>query len=126
MLPAKDLQCRREIYMIKSIHNAEHYMWGNNCDGWHLLKTDSLSVIKEKMPSGTSEQLHFHTYSQQLFYILSGVATFEVAGQLYVVNANESIHIPKGTKHCISNKSDKALEFIVISEPKSHGDRQNL
>lgn len=112
--------------MIKSIENAEHYTWGDNCDGWHLLKTDSLSVIQEKMPPGTSERPHFHTHAQQLFYILSGIATFEVEGRAFVVKANESIHVPKGTKHCIANMSDTELAFIVVSEPKSHGDRQNI
>lgn len=111
---------------MKSIKNAEHYTWGDGCIGWHLLKTDSLSVIQEKMPPGTSEQLHFHNHAQQLFYILSGVATFEIDGHAVVIKAKESIHIPKITKHCISNKSDLDLEFLVISEPKSHGDRQNL
>lgn len=28
------------------------------------------------------------------------------------------------TKHCIANKGNEDLEFLVISEPKSHGDRQ--
>ncbi len=23
--------------MLISIENAEHYIWGENCDGWHLL-----------------------------------------------------------------------------------------
>ena len=116
----------KELLGIIDTTNAENYKWGDNCDGWHLLKTNSLSVIQEEMPSGTSEQYHFHTNSQQLFYILSGVATFQVEGQVFVVNANESIHIPKGMKHCIANKSDRILKFIVVSEPKSHGDRQNL
>lgn len=111
---------------MKSIKNSEHYSWGNNCDGWHLLSTDGLSVIQEKMPPGTAEKLHVHTNAQQLFYILSGVATFEIDGQSSVVHANESIHIPKMTKHCIANKGDKELEFLVVSAPKSHGDRQNL
>ena len=111
---------------MKSIENAEHYTWGDNCDGWHLLKTDSLSVIREKMPPGTSEQLHFHQHAQQLFYILSGVATFEVDGKTTVIKAGESIHIPKTLEHCIANRSDKDLEFLVISEPKAHGDRINL
>jgi hypothetical protein len=35
--------------MIKSTENSEHYQWGNLCDGWHLLKSDTLSVIQEKM-----------------------------------------------------------------------------
>ncbi len=26
--------------------SAEHYLWGNGCDGWHLLKRDDLSVIE--------------------------------------------------------------------------------
>jgi len=79
---------------MKSIKNAESYTWGDGCVGWHLLKTDSLSIIQEKMPPGSSEQLHFHKHSQQVFYILSGVATFEIDGQVVVINAKESIHIP--------------------------------
>lgn len=112
--------------MIGPIQNPEHYIWGNNCDGWHLLKTDSLSVILEKMPPGTSEQFHFHNRSQQFFYILSGIATFEIEGQITIVKANDSIHIPHGIKHFISNKNEKDLNFLVISEPNSHGDRINI
>jgi quercetin dioxygenase-like cupin family protein len=112
--------------MITSIENAEHYTWGNQCDGWHLLRTDSLSVIQECMPPGTAEQLHYHQHAQQVFYILSGTATFEVEGELKIVNAGQSIHIPKGTKHLIQNNGETDLHFLVISEPKSHGDRINL
>lgn len=112
--------------MITSTDNAEHYTWGEQCDGWHLLKSDSLSVIQERMPPGTSEQLHYHEYVQQVFYILSGTATFEIEGELKTVNANQSIHIPKSTKHRILNNGDTDLHFLVISEPKSHGDRVNL
>lgn len=32
--------------------NAEHYLWGGDCDGWHLVKNQNLSVIHERMPSG--------------------------------------------------------------------------
>jgi mannose-6-phosphate isomerase-like protein (cupin superfamily) len=60
------------------------------------------------------------------FYILSGIATFNIDGQAVVANENESIHIPKLTKHLIANQSDQELEFLVISEPKSHGDRRNV
>lgn len=112
--------------MVKSIQNAEHYIWGNNCDGWRLLNTETLSVIQEKMPPGTSELLHFHNYSQQVFYILSGIATFEIEGQIIIVKANESLHIPNGIKHFIANKNDEDLNFLVISQPNSHSDRINI
>jgi len=109
--------------MITSTKNAEHYKWGNDCDGWHLLKSDSLSVIQERMPPQTGEQLHYHERAQQVFYILSGTATFEVEGELKTVNPGESIHIKPATKHRIFNNGNEDLHFLVVSEPKSHGDR---
>jgi len=39
---------------------------------------------------------------------------------------NQGIHIKPNQKHKLFNKSQKNLEFIVVSEPKSHGDRVNL
>ena len=112
--------------MITSTENAEHYTWGEQCDGWHLLKSDTLSVIQERMPPGTGEQLHYHHKAQQVFYILSGTATFEVGGEQKMIVANQSIHITPNTKHRIFNNGDADLHFLVISEPKAHGDRVNL
>lgn len=111
--------------MITSIKNAEHYTWGEKCDCWHLLRSNSLSVIQELMPPGTSEQLHYHERAQQVFYVLSGTASFEIEGELKVVKEQESIHIPKKTKHRIFNASTTNLHILVISEPKAHGDRVN-
>jgi len=104
--------------MIISTENAEHYTWGTACDGWHLLRSDNLSVIHERMPPGTAEQLHFHNNAQQLFYILSGTATFEIEGETQIVDAGQSIHIPKTTRHRIINNGDADLHFLVISQPK--------
>ena len=112
--------------MIKSTNNAEHYTWGDHCDGWHLLKSESLSVIQERMPSGTSESLHFHHRAQQLFYVLSGSAEFVVNEVKYVVSAGESIHIAAGIPHHVFNQQTDDLHFLVISEPRAHGDRTNL
>ena len=112
--------------MSTSTQNAEHYQWGNNCDGWHLLRSDSLSVIQERMPAGTAEQYHFHERAQQLFYILKGRATFILDNKEQTVREGESLHIPPLIKHCIKNLETEDLHFLVISEPKSHGDRVNL
>ncbi|HEY2583261.1 MAG TPA: cupin domain-containing protein [Mucilaginibacter sp.] len=112
--------------MITSTDNAEHYLWGNHCDGWHLLKSDELSVIQERMPPGAGEQRHFHESAQQVFYILTGTATFEIGRETKTVGVRQSIHIPKNTKHRIINNSDADLHFLVISQPKSHGDRVNI
>lgn len=109
-----------------SVENAEHYKWGNNCDGWHLVKSEGLTVIRERMPPNTAEQLHFHHKAQQLFYILSGEACFEIEDGTVRVAANEALHISPLIRHCISNRSNADLHFLVISAPESHGDRTNL
>ncbi|MDB5013458.1 MAG: cupin protein [Daejeonella sp.] len=109
--------------MIKSIKNADHYTWGTDCDGWHLLKTESLSVIQERMPIGTKESTHLHNKSQQLFFVLSGVASFVIDGQCFVVKSNERIHVKPLSIHSISKRGVEELKFLVISEPMAHGDR---
>ena len=104
-------------------NNSKSYLWGENCKGWHLLNTPSLSVIQEIMPPCTKEVLHKHNKAQQLFYVLKGTATFEIDATEVRVSENESIHIKKGKTHKILNKTNADLEFLVISEPHAHGDR---
>jgi hypothetical protein len=48
--------------------NADHYTWGDACDGWHLLKSEGLSVIRERMPAGSSEKKHRHQQAATFFY----------------------------------------------------------
>ena len=106
-------------------NNAEHYVWGNDSDGWHLLKSDSLSVIQERVLPGESEQRHYHNKAQQFFYILSGVASIELSGQEHEITAGSGFHVPAGKPHQLMNKGTTDLAFLVISEPMSHGDRAN-
>jgi mannose-6-phosphate isomerase-like protein (cupin superfamily) len=111
--------------MIKSIQNTEHYSWGEGCDAWHLLKSTGLSVIQERMAPGTSERTHSHQRAQQLFYILSGEATFELNAERLVVKTHEALHVPAGAKHVVANNTGEDLEFLVISQPPAQGDRQD-
>jgi mannose-6-phosphate isomerase-like protein (cupin superfamily) len=109
--------------MIKNKQNTEHYFWGNKCEGFHLVKTDNLSVIQEIMPPNTSEKLHYHNNSQQFFYILKGTATFEIEQEIFTVKKGNGIYIKSKIKHKIQNLQSKSLEFLVISQPTTRGDR---
>jgi mannose-6-phosphate isomerase-like protein (cupin superfamily) len=106
-----------------SRETAEHYTWGNGCDGWHLVKSPSLSVIEERMPPGTSEVRHYHQRAQQFFFILSGAASMEIEGETIRLSAGEGVHILPGRRHQIRNDSGDPVRFIVVSQPHSHGDR---
>jgi len=102
---------------------AEHYTWGHDCDGWHLVRDEQLSVIEEQMPPGTSEVLHYHERAQQFFFVLSGEAVMDVDGRQVRLTAREGLHILPGIRHQIRNVSKEPVHFLVISQPPSHGDR---
>jgi mannose-6-phosphate isomerase-like protein (cupin superfamily) len=106
-----------------SRENAEHYRWGVDCDGWHLVKDKDLSVIEEFMPSGACEVRHHHQKAQQFFYILSGEVMMEVEGKTTLLPASSGIRILPGLRHQISNQASGPARFLVISQPPSHGDR---
>ncbi|GAB3989345.1 cupin domain-containing protein [Spirosoma daeguense] len=106
-----------------STNTAEHYTWGNGCDGWHLVKSDALSIIQERMPSGTSEVKHYHKKARQFFFILAGTATMEVGDKTLRLSPFEGIEIPPLIAHQMRNDSQDELIFTVTSTPKSHGDR---
>ncbi len=91
-----------------------------------MVNTKELSVIKERMPPGTSEVKHFHNKARQFFYILKGTASFEIGESEQIVNQNEGIEIPPNIPHKIINNSENDLTFLVISQPESHSNRIDI
>jgi mannose-6-phosphate isomerase-like protein (cupin superfamily) len=122
---AKQEKERREMKKI-STANAEHYTWSEVCDGWHLVKQSSLSVIKEQMPPGAAEVRHLHRRAQQFFYVLSGVVVIELEGLSVDLAPGEGLEIAPGVAHQVKNRSDVDVEFLVVSQPHSHGDRETV
>lgn len=108
---------------VVSRENAEHYNWKEVCDGWHFVQRDDLSVIAEKMPPHTAEDMHYHRQARQFFYILSGQATMRFADREVILNAGEGVEIEPNEAHQMVNCSDTEIEFLVVSMPKAHGDK---
>jgi quercetin dioxygenase-like cupin family protein len=102
---------------------AEHYSWGDGCDGWHLVRTGALSVIEERMPPGTRETRHRHLHARQLFYVLAGELTMETDGVTHRLPARTALEIAPGVAHQASNEGHVDAEFLVCSVPPSHTDR---
>lgn len=107
-----------------STKNTEHYTWGGDCDGWHLLKLSAASVIQERMPPGRAETRHVHQRSQQFFFLLSGQVTLEVDGEAFRLRKQQGCYVAAGLPHSLRNEGRGAAEFLVISVPPSHGDRR--
>jgi quercetin dioxygenase-like cupin family protein len=107
-----------------SVRTAPHYAWGDACDGWHLVRAAGLSVIQERMPPGTREVRHRHAAARQFFFVLAGELSLEADGAEHVLAAREGIEIAPGVPHAVRNASDAPAEFLVVSQPPSHGDRE--
>jgi methyltransferase (TIGR00027 family) len=115
---------RAQLPAPVSIASAEHYAWGQGCDGWHLVKQDGVSVIQEQMPPGTSEERHRHARSRQFFYVLSGELQIEVEGGTHTLAAGSGLEVPPGAAHRAANVAAGPLQFVLVSQPPSHGDRE--
>jgi mannose-6-phosphate isomerase-like protein (cupin superfamily) len=82
--------------------NAEHYHWGEVCEGWHLLAGDDLSVIEECIPLGTAEQRHLHVRARQFFYVLEGEAVLELDGTRHQLRRSEGLHVLQ-SRMCVTD-----------------------
>lgn len=101
-------------------NNAEHYFWGDGCDGWHLLKQPNLSVIYECVPPGSAEVRHYHERALQFFFVLAGEAVLEVAGAIHHLKPQQGLAVAAYTPHQLHNESHEDVLFLVISAPATH------
>ena len=84
-----------------STATAEHYTWGESCDGWHLVKSSALSVIQECTPAGTHEVEHSHRRARQFFFVLGGSLKIEVSGGLESLTTRQGLEITPGLRHAL-------------------------
>ncbi|MFN3208130.1 MAG: cupin domain-containing protein [Roseovarius sp.] len=104
---------------------AEHYVWGDACDGWILRPGNDLLIIEERMPPGAREERHVHARAEQFFYVLSGTLSLEMDGVLHPVGPGMGMAVPTGAAHQARNDGDADVVFLVVSAPTSRGDRQS-
>ena len=104
--------------MITNISTAEHYKWGDVCDGWRLLNRPDLSVIQERIPPGAGEVRHFHSRARHL--------DIELRDQVFRISQGDSLEVPPGDAHRVRNDGDVDVSFIVVSAPTTQVDRTNL
>lgn len=108
---------------VVSKATATHYVWGGNCDGWHLLQGADLSVIHERMPGGSRERRHYHQRARQFFFVLSGALTMAIGDERHTIGQGQGLAVDPGLPHQALNESGSDVEFLVISAPTTRGDR---
>jgi mannose-6-phosphate isomerase-like protein (cupin superfamily)/GNAT superfamily N-acetyltransferase len=108
---------------VVSRENAPHYRWGQNSDGWRLVDRGGLTVIQERMSPGSAEIPHYHRNARQFFFVLEGELTIERPGFSQRFGKFEGLEVLPGEPHHVRNCSESEAVFLVVSSPRTHGDR---
>lgn len=61
--------------------DASHFVWGNGCEGWQLLKAEGLNVVEERISSNCSEVRHLHENSRQFIYVIAGICRWRLTAK---------------------------------------------
>jgi mannose-6-phosphate isomerase-like protein (cupin superfamily) len=104
--------------------SAEHYTWGAQCDGWHLVRAEGLSVFVERKTTGDAEKRLRNERARQFFYVLAGRLDIEVDGIVHSLEAGIGLEVAPGVVHQVFNRGGADVDFLVVSQPSSHGDRE--
>ncbi len=85
--------------------------WGS----FEILKSAKKYLVKKiYVKPGGILSLQSHEHRSEHWIIAEGIAEVTVDNQIKSLNENESIFIPKGSIHRISNKSENDLVIIEI------------
>lgn len=60
---------------------------------------------------------HYHSTTDETFYVLDGRAAFLVNGEWQEVGPGGSAFMPRGSIHTFKNVGDEALRLLIITTP---------
>ena len=85
--------------------------WGS----YKTFEKDKGFLVKRiTIAPGEALSLQSHKHRSEHWLVVSGVATVECDGETSYLNQNESICIPQGAKHRLSNENEEILKVVEI------------
>ena len=75
------------------------------------------SLAEAEVAPGASTLLHLHRNSEELYHITAGQGRLQLGEESLDVGAGDTICIPPGTPHCITNTGAIALRILCCCAP---------
>jgi mannose-6-phosphate isomerase-like protein (cupin superfamily) len=75
------------------------------------------SLAEAVVPAGCATEEHYHSESEEIYFILSGVGEIRVNGELAAVGAGDAVALPPSSVHKIWNRGNSDLVFLCICVP---------
>ena len=85
-------------------------LYGKDTAGAH-------SLTYATMSKGTEAPLHVHSREDETFYALSGELDARVGDEHHELTAGDAVFLPRGLKHRLMCKSDRAEVIMLIHPP---------
>ena len=92
-------------------HTEIYRPWG---DYKSMLEGERWQVKIIRVKPGASLSLQMHHHRAEHWIVVKGTADVEINGENNLLTENQSIHIPLGSKHRLSNPGKLTLELIEV------------
>ncbi|MBO6972330.1 MAG: mannose-1-phosphate guanylyltransferase/mannose-6-phosphate isomerase [Prochlorococcus marinus CUG1434] len=92
-------------------HNLVHRPWGSYQS---MLKEQRWQVKLIKVKPNSSLSLQMHHHRSEHWVVVKGTAKVEIEGEDKLLSENESIYIPIGKSHRLTNPGKMSLELIEV------------
>ena len=75
------------------------------------------SLAEARLAVGSATVPHHHAVTEEIYYILEGVAEMTLDGETRAVGPGDAIAIPPGARHTIRNTGPQELVFLCTCAP---------
>lgn len=85
------------------------------------------SLAEAVVPVGATTQFHRHLWSEEIYHITAGEGRMTLGAESFSVTAGDTVCIPPGTPHRITNSGTVDLRILCSCAPAySHDDTELL
>ena len=75
------------------------------------------SLAEETLPPGARVGRHYHTETEEIYYITSGAGRMSVGADVQEVAAGDAVYIPRGAVHTLENTCAEPMTILLICGP---------
>jgi mannose-6-phosphate isomerase-like protein (cupin superfamily) len=106
---------------LTSLATAEPFTTKDGSTIRELHHTAEQSLAEASLPAGGSTTRHYHALSEEIYFILEGMAELEIDRETRTVGPGDAALIPAGSWHTIAATTELRL-LCACSPPYSDAD----
>jgi mannose-6-phosphate isomerase-like protein (cupin superfamily) len=75
------------------------------------------SLAEARLPAGGSTQEHYHSQTEEIYYLTHGTGRIRIENDVREVKAGDAIAIPPGKRHKLWNTGREVLRLLCCCAP---------